>query len=1235
MIALLAAAALFVVLARLTLGALHSEPAQRLARAWLVRAAAAAGVELEVAAVRWELLPPGLVLERCRLDGAGVEVEVRRLEVSLANLRLARRTLEFDAVAADGVRIRSTGLPRRSGADRPRLLRLAVRQLDLRDVTLDGRRLADRVDLLVTGLDASFVDREGPPRGFVSARGIRLSGRGFEPVELRLRARVVVDEGIELPRIAIDASGARVEGVASLARDGRLTARLAGRVDLAELDRVLRARASLAGTVEFEADLDSAADPPVSVQVRGAHVAAAGFSVDDLQGRLELGRHGLVGALERATFHGGEVSGGYRLTPLGPPYHHQVEVSGRGVAVAGILSDLKVPAAGLAGSSQLEVDLDWDGREVGGGRGRGAAVLTPTSGPLPVAGRLSVELLAEGLLRFHSEDLRIGGSEVRWEGPLVVGAWEPAWAVRAEPAVLEELAPLVNAWVGQEVLPADLVGAGSLAVSLTGPWRELVVSILLDARPLAFAGLELDHVVAEGLISGSRLSLGPVHYRLDDGHGEVGGSVDWGNGEAVFDLDLRGHGLQLARAAGWAGLEQPVTGRFSFAGGLRGALKELRGSWALGLADVDLLGQPLGSAAATVSLDDGVFRTRRLEFDSGLAGDLWWNVGEVAVGGELVWRRMPLAVLGDLAATAMADWADVRAELLWQRGQPLLGRLRADAKGARLEISSEPGQLRLEASIDATAVARATLERAPDGGLRGGGELWLESAADLLARLAPASSVPLTGNGRLRFEVEAPAEGGLVVAGRLETLEVELAERPVRLLEPARFRWDDHGLAVEGLWFAHHDDEIFLRWTIGSDGAVRGNMSGTLDGLLLRFLIPEWEPDGRVTGVVELLGTVASPRLEGIVEVADGSFRVPGTTAILGGIDGTALLSSDEAVLEGVGFRFMRGQARTSGRIILRQGRVELALDGELSGLEYPLFNGFVPRLAGSWRLTGPVDDLLLSGDLRVVRADLRRKDDLAAILFEWLLEEAPPPEEGGLRLDLSVESDRTLEAVNAFLNLEGSCALRLGGTTARPSVLGTVSFEEGGEFTLQGVRYELDRATLTFADPTGIEVLVDVQARTWVQSHQITLNLAGTPSRLVPTVASDPPLPQDDIFAMLAVGRRGAAAGGGLMGLGLASSLLTRELNQELERRTQLVLPVDQVRVDPFAEASTGNPAARITVVKQLDPRWTVMVQSNLSGNREEVVVSRWFLAPGIFVEATRDLDGSYALDLKVRRRY
>jgi hypothetical protein len=116
-------------------------------------------------------------------------------------------------------------------------------------------------------------------------------------------------------------------------------------------------------------------------------------------------------------------------------------------------------------------------------------------------------------------------------------------------------------------------------------------------------------------------------------------------------------------------------------------------------------------------------------------------------------------------------------------------------------------------------------------------------------------------------------------------------------------------------------------------------------------------------------------------------------------------------------------------------------------------------------------------------------------------------------------------------------------------------------------------------------------------------------------------------------MGYRSDAFGSGAMGVGLASTILSQQIASELDRRTKLVLP--HVRVDPYADNATSGPAARVTVVQQLASNWTVTLQSNLSAERAEVIVSRWYLAPGIFLEASRELDGSYGVDIKMRRPY
>jgi autotransporter translocation and assembly factor TamB len=265
----------------------------------------------------------------------------------------------------------------------------------------------------------------------------------------------------------------------------------------------------------------------------------------------------------------------------------------------------------------------------------------------------------------------------------------------------------------------------------------------------------------------------------------------------------------------------------------------------------------------------------------------------------------------------------------------------------------------------------------------------------------------------------------------------------------------------------------------------------------------------------------------------------------------------------------------------------------------------------------------------------LSTKEDLATMLLGWLGEGSRTASEGGLNLNLHVEAEETIDLRNPFVRLKGSASLDVSGTSNQPGLIGQVEFVDGGEATLLGNRYEIERGSLNFSNPETIEVFLDLQASTWVQEFQITIRVAGTFDRFVSTATSTPPLSTPEIYSLLGVGHRGRGIGSSAMGLGLASSILSSELTSVFKRRGQMVLPVDQVRVDPFAADSTGNPTARVSVIKQLTPAWTVILQSNVSGEREQLVVSRWYLAPGLFIEAAQHEDGTLSLDLKMRRPY
>jgi translocation and assembly module TamB len=443
------------------------------------------------------------------------------------------------------------------------------------------------------------------------------------------------------------------------------------------------------------------------------------------------------------------------------------------------------------------------------------------------------------------------------------------------------------------------------------------------------------------------------------------------------------------------------------------------------------------------------------------------------------------------------------------------------------------------------------------------------------------------------------------------------------------------GFVVPGLQLRARDDDLFARWEIDPDRQLRGNLSGTMDTLLLRFLLPDWEPAGRATGIVELLGTIDEPLFEGIAEIHKGSFRLPGTRTILSQVEGTVFLSSGDVQLEGIDFRLMGGRGRASGRIRERDDTIVLALDGTASGVRFEVLPNLDARLSGNWRLNGPVDDLLLSGDIAVDRMSLTTKEDVASILLGWLEGGGSGSASGGLNLALRVDAEETIELRNPFVRLTGSAALEVTGTSNSPGLVGQVEVLEGGEATLLGNRYEVERGSLNFSNPNAIEPFIDLQAATWVQEYQISVQIAGTVDHFVTTAVSTPPLSAPDIYSLLGVGYTGRGYGSGAVGLGLASTILSSQLTSVLSRRGQLALPVDQVRVDPFAADSTGNPTARLSLIKQITPSWTVILQTTLSGEREQVVISRWYLAPGLFLEAGQHEDRSLSLDLKMRRPY
>jgi len=1236
-IAVLATIAFLLIFALAVRAVLEAEPTRRLARSWLEETAAGYGAELEIGDLHWGLLPPGLRLSQVRFKGAGIDAEIDALQVDLGRVWLTQRTIELGRVAASGVRLSLTGLPRSSG-DGQGQVKVRVRQFSLEDLEFEGVDLPGRLALDLQGVRSSWSTEDDESRGFAEVAQARLEIGRMEPVDFSLLARFVLDDnGIDLSNYRLESAGFELRGRGRIA-DGGARFKIDGPVDIGWLDGFIRTRGLLGGAAEVAAVIDTRARALIEADVSASHLVVSGFSLDDVEGRLALVNGSLRGTLTRAGFFGGTVRGSYELAEFGGRFPHTAHLEGEGLSLQGFLDHLRIESAGLASNVDLRADGRWNGRSFPAGNGNADLMLHGSTPGLPVSGAVDVALTGEGFLLFDAEDLDIGQSSARWQGALTLGTWRPSWSIAADPAVFAEIGPMVNSWVGSTILPDGLAGTGQIQVDLSGPFSELTVNARINAEPLILDPIRFDRLVAETTIGGSMLRIGSARFQVADGFGEVEGGMAWGTeaGNDQIDLELRGRRIPLEAVASWIGLEQWVdSGTLSFTGTLDGPVASPTGSWRLSIDNPILAGLDLGTTSTTIDLEGGRFSCADLSCDHGLEGNLFWNVHDAEIGGTLTWSQMQLAPLGEEMQRLAGDTADISLEFRLPFGERPTTLLRAQSEFAQLEIRGEPDTIEVAATIQGALEVRADLDRDDDGGLSGDGTLKVTSANELLALLAPEAGVPLSGTAGASFTVNWKDEPLPRLEGRLESIDLELEKQAIELLQPARFSLSRDGFVVPGLQLRARDDDLFVRWAIDPDGQLRGNLSGTMDTLLLRFLLPDWEPAGRASGIVELLGSIDEPLFEGIAEIHKGSFRLPGTRTILSQVEGTVFLSSGDVQLEGMDFRFMGGRGRASGRIRERDDTIVLALDGTASGVRFEVLPNLDARVSGNWRLIGPIDDLLLSGDITVDRMSLTTKEDVASMLLGWLDSGGGGSASGGINLALRVDAEETIEIRNPFLRLTGSAALEVTGTSNSPGLVGQIEVLEGGEATLLGNRYEIERGSLNFSNPSAIEPFIDLQAATWIQEYQISVQISGTVDHFVTTAVSTPPLSSSDIYSLLGVGYTGRGYGTGAVGLGLASSILSSQLTSVLSRRAQLALPVDQVRVDPFAADSTGNPTARLSLIKQITPSWTVILQTTLSGEREQVVISRWYLAPGLFLEAGQHEDRSLSLDLKMRRPY
>lgn len=1226
-------------LAALTWGAAALQ--RPVVRRWMARHLAAQleraiGRRVAVREARLGLLPLRFGVVDLEIGPAGrPELTIAAAEVDPSGVRLDEREIVIDTVRLRGVKV-DTRLPESAKAERSgSWVRLRVKQVEVEDLQVAELVAPAGIVLRVRDLDALVTGSRRTPLAAAVARAseVRLEAPGIEPVAFSFRAWArSVPGAVEVRRLLVAGDGLRVDGRGTV---GGRTLRGEGTaaVDLARLDRTLRAGAGLEGEVALRWRLSRGTNGAwaVNAQVASAGAGAAGFVVAGLEGEVELGPDGLDASLTRGRFAGGSVEGSYRLAQLAEPWPHSVAVRGDGLSLAAFVELLGVDGAGLAADFGASAELAWNGTDLEHGRGSAVASLRPRPGDVPVGGRVHVTLEGGGALRLATHDLTLAEAPSSWEGTLTLGDWVPNWSIQVKKARLEAVARLLRGWIGADVLPEPLRGMAAIDLRLRGPFRDLTVVGDVAVAPISFGPVTADALAAS-------LRVGDGVLRFDEGLVFVGpgtlrctGTLAFSRGGAL-DLDIGGRDVPLERAVGWSGLNVPLAGVAAVKGHLGGTLAEPALDARVDLAHVVAAGVPFGSGSGRVCLAGEMLIVDSLrvgQFSTATRLDLGRRLADVdarIVGLGLQEVSPPLARLAGgemdlhLAGSFSFDAPAGRLQVASAGGGR--GFVELGPRGVRMEVA-RPGVWRLAGELSRNDLGYA-------GQVGFAVESLRQLARDLAGFEVPVDGL-LAGTANVRLEPSRPAR----IEGAVHQLEMAVEGERTRLERPFGFLVEGSRIEVGDLALVGDHTSVTVAGAREVDGRLHGRVDGRLPAALVALVWPAARPTGTVIVHAEIGGTERAPRFGGTAEVKEASLLVPGVPAPVAHVNGRIALTPEAVRLEDVEFALLGGTGRCSGQVTLSP-RLELDLALGFKRLRWPLGSGLSPVLAGSARLVGPLENLSLSGDATLQRTLYTRPLDLQSLIIEGVLApaRARAADSAPVALNLDVEVPGTLELRTELARLVARGRLRVVGSSAEPGVLGSLEALPGGELEASGARYELVRGQVSFSDPQAIRPYLDILARTSIQGFEITVGLVGTLDRMTPTFASNPPLPEWDIISLISMGRRADEAGSTQAGT-VASSFLTDQLTSAVASRARTLLDVDQLRVDPFAATESGDPTARLTVVKQLSRNWTVTVATNLTSNREEVVTSRVRLGQGLFLDAQRQSDGSYSVELKWQRRY
>jgi translocation and assembly module TamB len=422
------------------------------------------------------------------------------------------------------------------------------------------------------------------------------------------------------------------------------------------------------------------------------------------------------------------------------------------------------------------------------------------------------------------------------------------------------------------------------------------------------------------------------------------------------------------------------------------------------------------------------------------------------------------------------------------------------------------------------------------------------------------------------------------------------------------------------------------------------NLAGEVNLGLVKGIVPDLTAQGKADVNVDAEGTMSRPRITGRATVRDASANYSDFPVGLSHLNGDLVFDRSRLLLESV-------TAEAGGGVLTLGGSVTYGEDGPIRyevtattpqvRIRYPA--GMSWLMGGTLQLAGTSDRAILSGSLELKRLLFGEGSDITSFFSGGNAPAGAGSTSAFMRnLTFDVEAHSSpgarIEWTSAQVEIDSDLHLR--GTWDRPIILGHIHLL-GGQMSFRGNNFTLTRGDINFTNPFQLDPELNIEATSTISQYAVTINFSGRASKLSLSYRSDPPLPDTDIVALLALGTTGqesalrsSAASGTNYG---ATALLSEAISTGLGGRIEHLFGISHFRVDPFlaGTATESNASARVTIEQQVTRDLTITYSSNAASDQQQLIQVEYHVKRDLSVVFLRDVNGTYGLDIKFVRHF